>query len=179
MGGEALRRAAGHGGPPQVATVHEHDEVAMDVGEAEQPCLGGGRSDLGGGGRCGKQADEGDAGAAHGDLRDRDANRRGIIIAWRVAACSGWDILVVMKLRWIQAAALAACAAAGCSGSNSPDPVPAGAYAYSGFDSTGRVVVTGSMTLDVTNPASVTGTWHLQPTGSSQNLGPQVGDGQL
>jgi hypothetical protein len=67
----------------------------------------------------------------------------------------------------------------GCNGTNNPDPVPAGSYAYSGFDSGGRLVVTGSLTLNVDNPANVTGTWHLQPTGNAQNLGPQIGDGQL
>lgn len=79
----------------------------------------------------------------------------------------------------ILAVILTAWTGVGCNGSNGPDPVPAGAFAYSGFDSAGRLVITGSLTLDVQNPAHVTGTWHLQPTGSVQNLGPQTGDGQL
>jgi hypothetical protein len=79
----------------------------------------------------------------------------------------------------ILAVVLAASTGVGCNGSNGPDPVPAGAYAYSGFDSAGRLVVTGSLTLDVQDPAHVAGTWSLQSSGSVQALGPQIGDGQL
>lgn len=83
---------------------------------------------------------------------------------------SGTLILAVFLTAWT---------GVGCNGSNGPDPVPAGAYAYSGFDSTGRLIVTGSLTLDLDNPAEVTGTWHLQANGNPQNIGPQTGDGQL
>lgn len=89
------------------------------------------------------------------------------------------SIVRASRLALVLAVLVTAWTGVGCNGSNDPDPVPAGSYAYSGFDAAGRLVITGSLTLDVQNPANVTGTWHLESVGSVQNLGPQIGDGQL
>jgi hypothetical protein len=77
------------------------------------------------------------------------------------------------------AVALAALAASGCDDMTGPGPIPSGGYAYTGFDSSGVVVVTGWLTLDLRDPARVTGEWRLEPVGNPQNIGPQTGEGRL
>jgi hypothetical protein len=77
------------------------------------------------------------------------------------------------------ALALAAFAATGCDDMTGPGPIPTGGYAYTGFDSSGRVVVTGWLTLELGDPAHVTGEWRLEPVGSPENIGPQTGEGRL
>jgi len=72
-----------------------------------------------------------------------------------------------------------ATAGAGCGDATGPDAVPQGAYAYSGFDESGALVIQGWLTLDTHDPARVTGAWHLEPVGNVANLGPQTGDGRL
>jgi hypothetical protein len=75
--------------------------------------------------------------------------------------------------------AVALAAISGCHDMTGPGSIPAGGYAYTGFASNGAVIVTGWLTLDLANPAQVTGTWHLDPVGNPQNIGPQTGDGHL
>ena len=75
--------------------------------------------------------------------------------------------------------ALAALLGPGCDSTTGPGSIPDGGYSYTGFDVNGAVVVRGWLTLDLRDPAHVTGSWHLDPVGSPANIGPQTGDGQL
>lgn len=85
------------------------------------------------------------------------------------------------RLAPLLAVALAALGGQACHGmtglGGGTGAIPDGGYDYTGFASSGAVVVRGWLTLDVTNPAQVTGTWHLE--GNRQSIGPQTGDGQL
>jgi len=83
------------------------------------------------------------------------------------------------RLAPLLAVALAALLGPGCDGMTGPGSIPDGGYAYTGFGSDGAVIVRGWLTLDLANPARVTGAWHLDPVGSPQNIGPQTGDGQI
>lgn len=83
------------------------------------------------------------------------------------------------RLAPLLAIALAALGGQACNGMTGPGTIPDGGYDYTGFDSSEAVIVRGWLTLDVTNPAQVTGAWHLDPVGNRQNIGPQTGDGRL
>lgn len=83
------------------------------------------------------------------------------------------------RLATFLAVAVAALAASGCDDMTGPGPIPTGGYAYTGLDSNGAVVVTGWLTLDLGDPARVTGEWRLEPVGNPQNIGPQTGEGRL
>ncbi len=54
-----------------------------------------------------------------------------------------------------------------------------GNYAYTGFDSTGNPIVSGSLTMIRKDSASITGSWYLRAIGNPSNIGPQVGTGSL
>ena len=56
---------------------------------------------------------------------------------------------------------------------------PAGAFAYTGYDGSGRPIVTGWLNIDLTDSDSITGEWQLQKIGNPQNIGPQFGSGVL
>jgi hypothetical protein len=75
--------------------------------------------------------------------------------------------------------AVAAVTAVGCNSPSGPDSVPAGAYAYTGSDANGLVLVKGWLKLDAQDPSQVTGTWHLQPAGNAVPPGQMTGDGRL
>ena len=53
-----------------------------------------------------------------------------------------------------------------------------GVYFYTAFDSAGARLVEGTLSLTI-NDSSVTGEWHLSKISTAQNIGPQVGSGQL
>ncbi len=59
------------------------------------------------------------------------------------------------------------------------DNVPVGAFRYTGFDSTGTLIVKGYLSLDFVDSANVKGEWHLASVGNPRNIGPQVGTGKL
>ena len=67
----------------------------------------------------------------------------------------------------------------GCNDSNPFGPTPSGAYRYASFDTTGVLLVHGWMTLDITDSTQVTGEWHFGKIGNPEDIGPQVGDGEL
>ena len=90
-----------------------------------------------------------------------------------------WTAILSRSKRILAIALLAAGAGLACDDLSGPGSVPSGGYAYTGLDSDGRLVVTGWLTLDVSNTNEVTGAWHLQAVGNSQDLGPQTGDGRL
>lgn len=60
-----------------------------------------------------------------------------------------------------------------------PPQGPAGAFAYTSFDESGTLIVTGWLNINLTDPDSITGEWHLQKIGNPENIGPQVGTGAL
>jgi hypothetical protein len=67
----------------------------------------------------------------------------------------------------------------GINGCVSSGPaVPEGAFAYTGRDSTGAVVVRGWLAMDPRTP-EFRGTWRLETTRDREDIGPQTGDGEL
>ncbi len=58
-------------------------------------------------------------------------------------------------------------------------PMPPGAYAYTAYDSTGPVVVTGWLSFVFQDSAYFTGRWEFQRVGNPQRIGPQVGRDSL
>jgi hypothetical protein len=59
------------------------------------------------------------------------------------------------------------------------DDVPSGAYSYTASDSLGTVVVEGWFTMVNQGSKEFNGEWHFKKIGDPQNIGPQVGDGEL
>ncbi|HDP99766.1 MAG TPA: hypothetical protein ENN22_11375 [bacterium] len=57
--------------------------------------------------------------------------------------------------------------------------IPGGAYAHSGFDSTGVEIVTGWIKIIFDDSATISGEWQLDKIGDPKNIGPQVGSGSL
>ena len=57
--------------------------------------------------------------------------------------------------------------------------IPDGAFAYTGFDSTGVEIVRGWIMFDFDDSTSISGDWELDKIGNPQNIGPQVGSGNL
>ncbi len=50
-------------------------------------------------------------------------------------------------------------------------------YEYTGFDSTGTVIVTGWLVFDQWDSSRVEGEWSFWAVGSAENVGPQLGSG--
>ena len=68
----------------------------------------------------------------------------------------------------------------GCFDSSTDnDEVPPGAYSYTAYDSSGVEVVTGWLDFDFVDEENIEGRWELKPVGSPENIGPQIGDGNL
>lgn len=57
--------------------------------------------------------------------------------------------------------------------------VPDGAYAYKGYDSTDVKIVCGWIKFDFDDSSMVSGEWELDKIGDPQNIGPQIGSGEL
>ena len=57
--------------------------------------------------------------------------------------------------------------------------IPDGAFAYTGFDSTGVKIVQGWIKFEFDDSTSISGDWELDKIGNPQNIGPQVGSGNL
>jgi len=58
-------------------------------------------------------------------------------------------------------------------------PVPPGAYAYTGYDSTGIVIVKGWLSFTYQDSIQFSGEWQFQKVGNPERIGPQVGTGTL
>lgn len=58
-------------------------------------------------------------------------------------------------------------------------PVPAGAFQYTGYDSTGVVIVQGWLSLSFEDSTAITGNWQLQKVGEVTQIGRQTGTGTL
>ena len=67
----------------------------------------------------------------------------------------------------------------GCKRDNAVEPAPYGKFQYKAYDSSGTLVVEGWMTLAIQDTARITGAWHLTKVDDPQNIGPQLGDGEL
>ncbi len=57
--------------------------------------------------------------------------------------------------------------------------IPAGAFAYTGYDSTGVKIVQGWIKIVFDDSTAISGEWELDKIGDPQNIGPQVGSGTL
>ena len=57
--------------------------------------------------------------------------------------------------------------------------IPGGAYAYTGYDSTGVKIVTGWIKIAFEDSIHLSGEWELDKIGDPQSIGPQVGEGNL
>ena len=52
-------------------------------------------------------------------------------------------------------------------------------YSYTGYDSTGVVIVRGWLTLNLSDTTHVTGEWHFNEIDNPRGIGPQTGEGEL
>jgi hypothetical protein len=57
--------------------------------------------------------------------------------------------------------------------------IPDGAFAYTGFDSTGVEIVRGWIKFDFDDSTTISGEWELDTIGEPQNIGPQIGSGNI
>jgi len=53
-----------------------------------------------------------------------------------------------------------------------------GIYQYSGFDTLGVKIITGSFTIEQGDSFSISGEWNFNPIGNLLNIGPQTGQGE-
>lgn len=59
------------------------------------------------------------------------------------------------------------------------DDVPSGSYSYTARDTLGTVIVEGWFTMESQGSKEFNGEWHFKKIGNPQNIGPQIGDGDL
>lgn len=57
--------------------------------------------------------------------------------------------------------------------------VPEGAYAYTGYDSTGVKIVQGWIKINLDDTTNISGEWELDKIGNPENMGPQIGSGNI
>lgn len=62
---------------------------------------------------------------------------------------------------------------------NDEDCIPSGAYSYTAYDSLETIIVTGWFTMEFQDSTTIEGEWHFKKVGNPENIGPQVGDGEL
>ena len=58
-------------------------------------------------------------------------------------------------------------------------PIPAGVYSYMSYDTTGTAIVKGWFTMSFQDSSLITGEWHFEKIGNPQDVGPQIGSGEL
>jgi hypothetical protein len=58
-------------------------------------------------------------------------------------------------------------------------PFPMGDYEYSGYDKNKAKIVEGSLSITSVESGRIKGQWQLRKVGNAQNIGPQVGKGDL
>ena len=76
--------------------------------------------------------------------------------------------------------AVLGCVMVLCACSTAPrDLTSLGAFQYTAYDQAGTKIVEGWMTLTLKDATTVSGRWQFQPIGDPQNIGPQVGSGDL
>jgi len=57
--------------------------------------------------------------------------------------------------------------------------LPVDIFTYQAFDTSGTQIVNGWFELDMDDSSQIKGSWHLQQTANVENIGPQIGDGNL
>lgn len=62
---------------------------------------------------------------------------------------------------------------------NSTEPNSTNNYQYTAYNPAGTAVVEGSLSLEFKDAVHITGGWHLFKIGNDENIGPQVGFGEL
>lgn len=60
-----------------------------------------------------------------------------------------------------------------------PSSVPKGAYAYTGYDTSGTEIVNGWFTMVFSDSIHCVGEWHFKRVSGNQDIGPQIGEGEL
>lgn len=66
----------------------------------------------------------------------------------------------------------------GCKQTSS-ESIPSDAFAYTSYDSGGTALVSGWLTINVSDSTSISGEWHFTAVQSPAGIGPQTGDGKL
>jgi hypothetical protein len=64
-------------------------------------------------------------------------------------------------------------------GNGTPAPSELGRYAYTAFDSLGVEVARGWLTISSKDSTTISGNWDIGAVGTPDNIGPQVGSGEL
>lgn len=59
------------------------------------------------------------------------------------------------------------------------NPTFSGTYSYSSFDTTGTPIVKGWFSISFQESVTIKGEWHFEKIGDPENIGPQVGSGEL
>ena len=59
------------------------------------------------------------------------------------------------------------------------EPIPAGAFDYTAFDSTGRLIIQGWLMVDTHDSSNISGNWHISKVDDPDNLYPHMSDGEL
>jgi hypothetical protein len=54
-----------------------------------------------------------------------------------------------------------------------------GNYNYTAYDSLGSIVAVGTLSFEMKDSTNITGVWEIKKVGDPQNIGPQVGKGEL
>jgi len=55
----------------------------------------------------------------------------------------------------------------------------AGNYGYTAYNSRGKVITSGSFTINFKNRKNIYGGWHFEKVAGNENIGPQYGDGKF
>jgi len=59
------------------------------------------------------------------------------------------------------------------------DPVPDGNYKYVAYDSLGAIISKGWLKIEAKDSSTIFGNWEINKVGNPQNIGPQIGKGEL
>lgn len=62
---------------------------------------------------------------------------------------------------------------------NSVESLPNGTYNYTAYDSLGTIISKGWLKFEVKDSSNISGSWEINKVGNSQNIGPQIGKGEL
>jgi hypothetical protein len=62
---------------------------------------------------------------------------------------------------------------------NTTEAVLEGNYNYTAYDSLGSIAAEGTLTFEMKDSLSITGEWEIKKVENPQNIGPQVGKGEL
>ncbi len=82
----------------------------------------------------------------------------------------------VMYVMMLLVVFLSACSTTSTTPNGS---IPARAFKYTAYDSAGTRIVEGWFTLVFKDAATVEGEWNFKAIGDPQNIGPQMGEGEL